>query len=140
MSSSVGFTVRPPVVVFTQTITRAIALRSELLYDIPTEAGGSSRIAVFHSDLSDSALEHIMTRFRRAEIFVLITTDLLARGVDFKGVNGVVSYDLPNSSAAYVHRAGRTGRAGRDGGASITLYSKEDLPYVKHVANVIAAS
>ena len=117
MSSSVGFTLRPPVLVFTQTITRAIALRSELLYDIPTEAGGSSRIAVFHSDLSDSALEHIMTRFRRAEIFVLITTDLLARGVDFKGVNGVVSYDLPNSSAAYVHRAVSTGRAGSDGGA-----------------------
>lgn len=140
VSSSAGFTLRPPVLVFTQTIPRAIALRSELLYDIPAEAGGPSRLAVFHSDLSDSVRDHIMTRFRRGEIFVLITTDLLARGVDFKGVNGVVSYDLPNSSAAYVHRAGRTGRAGRDGGASVTLYSKEDLAYVKHVANVIAAS
>ena len=45
-----------------------------------------------------------------------------------------------NTSASYVHRAGRTGRQGREGGVAITLYTKEDIPYVKNVANVIAAS
>ncbi|KAF2246520.1 P-loop containing nucleoside triphosphate hydrolase protein [Trematosphaeria pertusa] len=131
---------RPPFLVFTQTIPRAIALHSELLYDIPPEAGGSSRIAVLHADLSSSARENIMTRFRRGEIWVLITTDLLARGVDFRGLNGVVNYDVPNSAAAYVHRVGRTGRAGREGGVAVTFYTQEDIPHIKLIANVIRAS
>jgi ATP-dependent RNA helicase DDX52/ROK1 len=131
---------RPPFLVFTQTIPRAIALHSELLYDIPASAGGSSRIAVLHSDLSDPVRDQVMTRFRNAEIWVLITTDILSRGVDFRGINGVVNYDVPNSGAAYIHRVGRTGRAGRDGGMAVTFYTKEDIPYVKNVANIIAAS
>ncbi|KAF2853584.1 ATP-dependent RNA helicase-like protein rok1 [Plenodomus tracheiphilus IPT5] len=133
-------TLRPPFLVFTQTIPRAIALHSELLYDIPPEAGGSSRIAVLHADLSSSARDTIMTRFRRGEIWVLITTDLLARGVDFRGLNGVVNYDVPTSAAGYVHRVGRTGRAGRQGGVAVTYYTKDDIPYVKLIANVIRAS
>lgn len=139
-SSEGNPSLRPPFLVFTQTIPRAIALHSELLYDIPPEAGGSSRIAVLHADLSTSARENIMTRFRRGEVWVLITTDLLARGVDFRGLNGVVNYDVPNSAAAYVHRVGRTGRAGRVGGVAVTFYTKEDIPYVKLIANVIHAS
>lgn len=139
-STASGPSLRPPFLVFTQTIPRAIALHSELLYDIPPEAGGSSRIAVLHADLSGTARESIMTRFRRGEIWVLITTDLLARGVDFRGLNGVVNYDVPNSAAAYVHRVGRTGRAGREGGVAVTFYTQEDIPYVKLIANVIRAS
>ncbi|KAI9794056.1 MAG: RNA-dependent ATPase rok1 [Peltula sp. TS41687] len=131
---------RPPFLVFTQTIPRAIALHSELLYDIPPEAGGSDRIAVLHSDLSDTARNRVMTGFRKGEIWVLITTDILSRGVDFRGVNGVVNYDVPNSAAAYIHRGGRTGRAGREGGVAVTLYTKEDIPYIRSVANVIAAT
>ncbi|KAF4617056.1 hypothetical protein G7Y89_g15093 [Cudoniella acicularis] len=131
---------RPPFLVFTQTIPRAIALHSELLYDIPAEAGGSSRLAVLHSDLSDTVREQIMSRFRNGEIWILITTDILSRGVDFRGINGVVNYDVPNSGAAYIHRVGRTGRAGRDGGVAVTFYTKEDIPYVKNIANIITAS
>jgi ATP-dependent RNA helicase DDX52/ROK1 len=131
---------RPPFLVFTQTIPRAIALHSELLYDIPPEAGGSSRIAVLHADLSSSARDSIMTRFRKGEIWILITTDLLARGVDFRGLNGVVNYDAPLSAAAYVHRVGRTGRAGRAGGVAVTFYTQDDIPHVKLIANVIRAS
>ncbi|QSZ37608.1 hypothetical protein DSL72_008707 [Monilinia vaccinii-corymbosi] len=131
---------RPPFLVFTQTIPRAVALHAELLYDIPAEAGGSTRIAVLHSDLSDTVRDHVMTRFRNGEIWILITTDILSRGVDFKGINGVVNYDVPNSGAAYIHRVGRTGRAGREGGIAVTFYTKEDIPYVKNVANIIAAS
>lgn len=131
---------RPPFLIFTQTIPRAIALHSELLYDIPAEAGGSSRIAVLHSDLSSSARSNIMSRFRNGEIWVLITTDILSRGVDFRGINGVVNYDVPNSGAVYVHRVGRTGRAGRDGGVAVTFYTTEDIPYVRSIATIIAAS
>jgi ATP-dependent RNA helicase DDX52/ROK1 len=135
-----GKELRPPFLVFAQTIARAIALQSELRYDIPPEAGGSSRMAVLHAGLSESARSRVMAGFRRGDIWVIITTDLLARGVDFRGLNGVVNYDVPTSAAAYVHRAGRTGRAGRKGGVVITLYTKEDVPFIKPVANVIAAS
>ncbi|MCJ1235195.1 RNA-dependent ATPase rok1 [Varicellaria rhodocarpa] len=131
---------RPPFLIFTQTIPRATTLHSELLYDIPPEAGGSSRIAVLHSELSDNARSNVMAEFRKGEIWVLITTDLLSRGVDFRGINGIVNYDIPNTGASYVHRAGRTGRAGREGGVAVTLYTKDDIPYVKNIANVIAAT
>lgn len=138
--SEEGPSLRPPFIVFTQTIERATALHDELKYDIPIEAGGSARIAVLHSSLSDSVRSNIMRRFRLGEIWVLITTDVLARGVDFAGVNGVVNYDVPTSAASYVHRAGRTGRAGREGGVAVTLYTKDDMPYIKTFANVIAMS
>ncbi|KAF7628549.1 hypothetical protein AFLA_003904 [Aspergillus flavus NRRL3357] len=131
---------RPPFLIFTQTIPRAVALHSELRYDIPPEAGGSSRIAVLHSDLSDGQRSEIMKNFRKGEIWILVTTDLLARGIDFRGINGVVNYDIPNSAAVYVHRVGRTGRAGREGGVAVTYYTKEDIPYVKSIANVIDVS
>ncbi|KAG7293434.1 ATP-dependent RNA helicase rok1 [Staphylotrichum longicolle] len=139
-SADSGPPLRPPFLVFTQTIDRAQALHNELKYDIPLEAGGSARVAVLHSSLPDSARSKIMARFRGGEVWVLITTDVLARGVDFAGVNGVVNYDVPTSAAAYVHRAGRTGRAGREGGVAVTFYTKDDIPFVKSVANVIAAS
>jgi ATP-dependent RNA helicase DDX52/ROK1 len=139
-TTSLASELRPPFLVFTQTVVRAAALHSELRYDIPPEAGGSSRIAVLHADMSDSARSRVMAGFRRGEIWVIVTTDLLARGVDFRGLNGVVNYDVPGSAAAYVHRAGRTGRAGRRGGVVVTLYTKEDIPFVKPIANVIAAS
>ncbi|EGC44088.1 ATP-dependent RNA helicase ROK1 [Histoplasma capsulatum var. duboisii H88] len=139
-SSTSDTHLRAPFLVFTQTISRAVALHSELKYDIPAEAGGASRIAVLHSELSDSQRSDIMAGFRKGEIWILITTDLLSRGVDFRGINGVVNYDIPNSSATYVHRVGRTGRAGREGGVAVTFYTKEDIPYVKNIANVIAAS
>ncbi|KAL3467532.1 P-loop containing nucleoside triphosphate hydrolase protein [Aspergillus heterothallicus] len=139
-ASTSDIRLRPPFLVFTQTIPRAIALHSELLYDIPPEAGGSSRIAVLHSDLSDTQRSEIMKGFRKGEIWILVTTDLLARGVDFRGINGVVNYDIPNSPAVYVHRVGRTGRAGREGGVAVTYYTKEDIPYVKSIANIIDTS
>lgn len=139
-ASSSDVRLRPPFLIFTQTIPRAIALHSELRYDIPPEAGGSARIAVLHSDLSDNQRSEIMKGFRKGEIWILVTTDLLARGVDFRGINGVVNYDIPNSAAVYVHRVGRTGRAGREGGIAVTYYTKEDIPYVKNIANVINVS
>ncbi|KAF2736541.1 P-loop containing nucleoside triphosphate hydrolase protein [Polyplosphaeria fusca] len=131
---------RPPFLIFTQTIPRAMALHSELRYDIPPEAGGSSRIAVLHASLGSAARASTLARFRAGDIWVLITTDLLSRGLDFRGLNGVVNYDVPTSAAAYVHRVGRTGRAGREGGVAVTFYTSEDVPHVRGVANVIRAS
>ncbi|CAD6501432.1 BgTH12-01684 [Blumeria graminis f. sp. triticale] len=131
---------RPPLIIFAQTIARATALHAELLYDMPLQAGGSSRIAVLHSLLSDSIRSATLDRFRSGEIWVLITTDLLSRGVDFRGVNAVVNYDIPNDAAGYIHRIGRTGRCGREGGIAVTLYTREDIPFIRGVVNVIEAS
>ncbi|KAJ1330969.1 ATP-dependent RNA helicase DDX52/ROK1 [Microdochium nivale] len=132
---------RLPFLVFAQTIDRATALHNELQYDIPVEAGGSSRIASLHSAMSEPARAAVISRFRAGEIWVLVTTDLLMRGIDFHGVNGVVNYDVPTSAAAYVHRVGRTGRAGnREGCVAVTLYTTEDVAHLKTIANVIAMS
>lgn len=138
--SSTETELRLPFLVFTQTIPRAVALHSELRYDIPPEAGGSSRVAVLHAGMSESTRSRVMSAFRRGEVWVIVTTDLLARGVDFRGLNGVVNYDVPTSAAAYVHRAGRTGRAGRKGGVVVTLYTEEDVPILRPIANVIDSS
>jgi ATP-dependent RNA helicase DDX52/ROK1 len=128
-----------PILVFTQTIERATALHSELKFDFPVEAGGSSRIAALHSSLSDATRSDIVRRFRSGEIWALVTTDILMRGLDFRGVSGVVNYDVPTSAAAYVHRVGRTGRAGEQG-IACTFYTNDDVPYLKSIANVISQS
>ncbi|KAI0151580.1 P-loop containing nucleoside triphosphate hydrolase protein [Xylariaceae sp. FL1272] len=127
-----------PILVFMQTIERATALHDELKYDFPIEAGGSSRVAALHSSLSDTARSEIVRRFRCGEIWALITTDLLMRGLDMS-VSGVVNYDVPTSAAAYVHRVGRTGRAGETG-VACTLYTNDDIAYLKSIANVISMS
>lgn len=131
---------RFPFLVYTQTIERATALHNELLHEFPSDAGGTERVAVLHSGLSDTKRANVMTRFRAGEIWILFTTDLLSRGIDFRGVNGIVNYDIPTTTAAYVHRAGRSGRAGRGGGVAVTLFTKEDFKYLRGIANVIAAS
>ncbi|KAH7034708.1 DEAD/DEAH box helicase [Microdochium trichocladiopsis] len=139
-SSSTVPDMRLPFLIFAQTIDRATALHNELQYDIPVEAGGSTRIAALHSSMSESARAAVITRFRAGEIWVLITTDLLMRGIDFHGVNGVINYDVPTSAAAYVHRVGRTGRAGHGGCVAVTLYTTEDVAHLKTIANVISLS
>ncbi|KAA8896768.1 P-loop containing nucleoside triphosphate hydrolase protein [Sphaerosporella brunnea] len=127
---------RPPILIFMQSIPRAQALFNEIQYDLPTPG----RIAVLHSELTDTTREETMTRFRLGEVWILITTDLLSRGMDFRGVRMVINYDIPTSVASYIHRVGRTGRAKTEGGEAMTYYTKEDIQYVKGIANVIAAS
>ena len=135
---------RLPFLIFTQTIPRAQALYEELKYDVPPAATSDGeaveRIAILHASLPTHQREQIMTNFRLGKTWILITTDLLSRGIDFKGVNGVINYDIPTTSASYVHRAGRTGRAGREGGACVTFYTKDDVAYLRPIVNVINKS
>lgn len=80
-----------------------------------------------HGDLSQAKREQVMKRFRDAEIQLLIATDVAARGLDVEGVTHVFNYDIPQDSESYIHRIGRTGRAGMKG-LAITLYSSADRP------------
>lgn len=123
---------KPPVIIFLQSIDRAKALFNELLYD-------GLNVDVIHAERTQKQREEAIARFRTGELWCLITTDVLARGIDFKGINLVINYDVPNSSQAYVHRIGRTGRAGRSGRA-VTFYTKEDTDMIKNVVNVMRAS
>ncbi|TCJ03439.1 DEAD/DEAH box helicase [Cytobacillus praedii] len=80
-----------------------------------------------HGDLSQAKRELVMKRFRDAEFQLLIATDIAARGLDIDGVTHVFNYDIPQDAESYVHRIGRTGRAGMKG-LAITLYSSADRP------------
>jgi ATP-dependent RNA helicase DeaD len=78
-----------------------------------------------HGDLSQAKREQVMKRFRKAEIQFLIATDVAARGLDVEGVTHVFNYDIPEDTESYIHRIGRTGRAGGEG-LAVTLYSPKD--------------
>lgn len=78
-----------------------------------------------HGDLSQAKRERVMESFRQAEIQLLVATDVAARGLDVDGVTHVFNYDIPQDTESYVHRIGRTGRAGSKG-LAITLYTPKD--------------
>ncbi len=80
-----------------------------------------------HGDLTQAKREQVMKRFRDAEIQLLIATDVAARGLDIEGVTHVYNYDIPQDAESYIHRIGRTGRAGMTG-LAITLYASKDRP------------
>ena len=78
-----------------------------------------------HGDLSQAKREQVMKRFREAEIQLLVATDVAARGLDIEGITHVFNYDIPQDAESYVHRIGRTGRAGMTG-LAVTLFSSAD--------------
>ncbi|XP_057983778.1 DEAD-box ATP-dependent RNA helicase 57 [Malania oleifera] len=132
LRQSFAESLNPPVLVFVQSKERAKQLYGELEFD-------SFRVDVIHADLSQSQRENAVDNFRSGKTWVLIATDVIARGMDFKGVNCVINYDFPDSAAAYIHRIGRSGRAGRSGEA-VTFYTEDDVPFLRNIANVMAAS
>ena len=120
---------KPPVLLFVQSIQRARELFHELVYD-------GLHVDVIHSDRPKAQREGVIHAFRRGDIWILICTELMARGIDFKGVNLVINYDFPQSAQSYIHRIGRTGRAGKRGTA-ITYFTKDDAPYLKTCVSVL---
>ena len=70
-------------------------------------------------------------KLNRNEISILITTDLMSRGIDIKGIETVINYDCPYSTQIYVHRCGRTGRAGNEGTCHSILLTNE-IGILKH--------
>ncbi|XP_029375392.1 putative ATP-dependent RNA helicase DDX52 isoform X2 [Echeneis naucrates] len=119
----------PPMLVFVQSIERARELFHELVYE-------GINVDVIHADRTQQQRDNVVNSFRAGKIWVLICTALLARGIDFKGVNLVLNYDFPTSAVEYIHRIGRTGRAGHQGKA-ITFFTENDKPLLRSIANVI---
>ena len=91
-----------------------------------------------NGDLSQEAREHTLNRFRQNKISVLVATDVAARGLDIDNISHVFNYDLPDDPELYVHRIGRTGRAGKTG-IAITLvcpFERRDLREIEAFAHV----
>ncbi|MCF6133475.1 DEAD/DEAH box helicase [Flavobacterium wongokense] len=89
-----------------------------------------------HGDKSQTARQRVLDHFKNKEISVLVATDIAARGIDIESLPYVINFDLPNIPETYVHRIGRTGRAG-NGGISISFCSKDEEPYWKDIMKLI---
>ncbi|MCG6566425.1 RNA helicase [Tessaracoccus sp. ZS01] len=92
--------------------------------------------ASIHGDLNQQARERALKKFRSGTIQVLVATDVAARGIDIPDVSHVVNYECPDTDATYVHRIGRTGRAGNNG-VSVTLVDWQDLHRWKMIAQML---
>ena len=85
-----------------------------------------------HSDLSQQERDEVMYLFRSAQIDILVATDIVARGIDIDDITLVINFDVPHDAEDYIHRIGRTARAGA-GGCAITLVSEKDQPEFRKI-------
>jgi superfamily II DNA/RNA helicase len=107
------------IIVFTRTKRQAQRVAEDL-----AERGFSS--SPLHGDMAQIAREKALTKFREDKLRVLVATDVAARGIDVAGVSHVINYSCPEDDKTYVHRIGRTGRAGASG-IAITFVDWQDL-------------
>ena len=111
---------RGATMIFTRTKRTAQKVADEL-----AERGFS--VGAVHGDLGQSAREKALKGFRTGEVDVLVATDVAARGIDIDDITHVINYQIPEDEQAYVHRIGRTGRAGKTG-IAVTLVDWDELP------------
>jgi ATP-dependent RNA helicase DeaD len=114
-----------PTLVFTKTRIGSSKLATEL-----NKRGFSAE--ALNGDLAQDARLRVLNRFRTGQIQVLVATDVAARGLDIDDISHVVNYDIPTDPEAYVHRIGRTGRAGKNG-VAISLLAPKDERYLLRI-------
>jgi ATP-dependent RNA helicase RhlE len=119
------------VLVFTSTKHGANRLTEKL-------NGANIKAAAIHGNKSQGARTSALAGFKAGAIRVLVATDVAARGIDIAKLPHVVNFELPRSSADYVHRIGRTGRAGQNGQA-VSLVSQDEYPALKLVEKLLGA-
>ena len=95
--------------------------------------------AAFHGDLSQGARTKALQAFRSGSLRVLVASDLASRGLDIEGLPCVINYELPRAPLDYLHRVGRTGRAGK-GGLAISLVCPEEEAQFRLVQKRIGRS
>lgn len=121
-----------PALIFVETKEKAKYLANEFLYD-------DLNIDFIHSERDQKERDTIVSMFREGKTWFLVCTDLMGRGIDFRGVNVVINYDCPKKVVSYIHRVGRTGRAGRAGKA-ITFVADEDRNILPQIVNIMRKS
>ncbi|MBP0047961.1 DEAD/DEAH box helicase [Marinobacterium sp. AK62] len=104
--------------VFVRTKTATESLAEEL-----NQAGFPA--AALHGDIAQAQRERIVSKLKKGELDVVIATDVVARGLDVERISHVVNYDIPYDTESYIHRIGRTGRAGREGDAILFVTPRE---------------
>jgi ATP-dependent RNA helicase RhlE len=92
-----------------------------------------------HGNKSQNQRERVLGDFRNGKLRILIATDIAARGIDVDGVSHVINYDLPNIPESYVHRIGRTARAGADG-IAISFCDHDEAPFLRDIERMIRMS
>ena len=90
-----------------------------------------------HGNKSQPQREKAMNAFRKGKIHVLVATDIAARGIDVEGVSHVINFEIPNISETYVHRIGRTGRAGREGVAISMVNEGDERNHMRDIVRLI---
>ena len=90
-----------------------------------------------HGNKSQNHRERVLASFRSGEIRTMVATDIAARGIDVDGISHVVNFDLPNVPETYVHRIGRTARAGADGIAISLVAGAEEMGYLRDIERLI---
>jgi ATP-dependent RNA helicase RhlE len=101
-------------------------------------AQGGIESNAIHGNKSQPQRQRALDEFRKARVPVLIATDVAARGIDIPGVSHVINYELPNVPEQYVHRIGRTARAGKDG-VAIAFCAEDERAYLKDIRKVTGA-
>jgi ATP-dependent RNA helicase RhlE len=99
------------------------------------ESKNISAIAI-HSNRSQSQRDRALEGFKRGTYRVLVATDIAARGIDVDGISHVVNYDIPHEAEDYIHRIGRTGRAGASGDA-VTFVDREDVSFLRRIEQYV---
>ena len=112
-------------IVFSRTRTGADEIVAKLL-----ERGYAAE--VLHGDISQTQREKILGKFKKKQVNILVATDVAARGIDVSNLTHVINYSLPQDSDSYVHRIGRTGRAGCEG-AAWSFCSEDEFDYLKDI-------
>ncbi|MBK8490140.1 MAG: ATP-dependent helicase, partial [Saprospirales bacterium] len=115
--------------VFTRTKHGANRLAGDLV-----KAGVRSE--AIHGNKSQTARQNALNNFKNGHTRVLVATDIAARGLDIEDLSHVVNYELPNVPETYVHRIGRTGRAGASGEA-FSFCQEDELPFLKDIQKLI---
>jgi len=95
--------------------------------------------AAIHGNKSQGQRERVLSAFRSGSVRTLVATDIAARGIDVDGISHVVNYDLPNVAETYVHRIGRTARAGASG-IAISLCDAEETAFLRDIEKLIRAA
>jgi ATP-dependent RNA helicase RhlE len=92
-----------------------------------------------HGNKTQSQRDRVLGDFRQGKLRTLVATDIAARGIDVDGISHVVNYDLPNIPESYVHRIGRTARAGADG-VAISFCDTDEAPFLRAIEKLIRMS